>query len=155
MSFFTYLCRFVADKMGGPIDRGQVSNFSWELPVSQLKLDLKSNVIPIGMIKTGIHYHRALLFKVCHKRRDHNFISVWQTTLNSFYQFLFIWWVVDWESCVLARYWTIILPVWLVRFFTPLQALADRIAVSCSLIRGQYNRAWNVVMLPEESTVSR
>ena len=50
--------------MGGVIDRGQVSNFSYELPISQLKFDLKSNVIPIGMIKTGIHYHRALLFKV-------------------------------------------------------------------------------------------
>ena len=56
--------RFVADKMGGPIDRGQVSNFSWELAISQLKFDLKSNVIPLGLIKAGIHYHRALLFKV-------------------------------------------------------------------------------------------
>ena len=50
--------------MGGAIDRGQVSNFSWELPISQLKFDMKTNVIPIGMIKAGIHYHRALLFKV-------------------------------------------------------------------------------------------
>ena len=56
--------RFVVDRMGGPIDRGQVSNFSWELGISQLKYDLKSNVIPIGAIKAGIHYHRALLFKV-------------------------------------------------------------------------------------------
>ena len=52
--------------MGGAIERGQVANFSWELPLSQLKFDLKSNVIPIGMIKSGIHYHRALLFKVRH-----------------------------------------------------------------------------------------
>ena len=59
-----YSCRFVSDKMGGSIDRGQVANFSWELPLSQLKYDLKSNVIPLGMIKAGIHYHRALLFKV-------------------------------------------------------------------------------------------
>ena len=50
--------------MGGPIERGQLANFSWELPLSQIKFDLKSNVIPIGMIKAGIHYHRALLFKV-------------------------------------------------------------------------------------------
>ena len=56
--------RFVAEKLGGPIDRGQLMNFSWELQISQLKFDIKSNVVPIGMIKFGIHYHRALLFKV-------------------------------------------------------------------------------------------
>jgi len=86
------LAMFVAEKMGGAIDRGQVSNFSWELPISQLKFDMKTNVIPIGMIKAGIHYHRALLFK----------------------------------------------------------ALADRIAVHCSLVRGEYNRAWNEVMLTDD-----
>ena len=56
--------RFVAEKMGGPIERGQLSNFGWELPLSQVKFELKSNVIPIGKIKVGIHVHRALLFKV-------------------------------------------------------------------------------------------
>lgn len=30
-----------------------------------------------------------------------------------------------------------------------LQALADRIALPCTLTRGEYNRAWNEVMLPE------
>ncbi|XP_050417691.1 armadillo repeat-containing protein 3 [Patella vulgata] len=83
------LSEFVSDKLGGSIDRGQVSSFSWELPVSQVRYELKSNVIPIGRLKTGIHIHRALLFKV----------------------------------------------------------LADRIALSCTLVRGQYNRAWNEVML--------
>lgn len=87
------LAQYVADKMGGTIDRGQLSNFSWELPLSQLKFDLQSNVIPIGKVKQGIHYHRALLFK----------------------------------------------------------ALGDRLAVHASLVRGEYNRAWNVVMLSEES----
>ncbi|XP_061165176.1 armadillo repeat-containing protein 3-like isoform X2 [Saccostrea echinata] len=85
------LAQFVADKMGGPIEKGQLPNFSWELPLSQVKFELKSNVIPIGKIKAGIHVHRALLFK----------------------------------------------------------ALADRIALPCSLTRGEYNRAWNEVMLPE------
>lgn len=28
------------------------------------------------------------------------------------------------------------------------QVLADRIGLSCSLVRGQYNRAWNEVRLP-------
>ena len=59
-----WVYRFVADKLGGPIDKGQLANFSWELQLSQLKFDLKSNVVPIGSIKFGIHYHRALLFKV-------------------------------------------------------------------------------------------
>ncbi|CAH1777612.1 unnamed protein product [Owenia fusiformis] len=86
------LAEYVSDKMGGPIARGQLANFSYELPISQIKYDLKSNVIPIGLIKTGIHYHRALLFK----------------------------------------------------------ALADRIAVSCSLMRGEYNRSWNEVMLTDD-----
>ena len=39
-------------------------------------------------------------------------------------------------------------------FHARFQALADRIAVSCSLVRGEYNRAWNEVMLCEEAKVS-
>jgi hypothetical protein len=50
--------------MGGPIERGQLSNFGLELPLSQIKFELKSNVVPLGKIKAGIHVHRALLFKV-------------------------------------------------------------------------------------------
>lgn len=38
-------------------------------------------------------------------------------------------------------------------FFCCFQALADRIAVSCSLVRGEYNRAWNEVMLCEGAKV--
>jgi len=34
--------------------------------------------------------------------------------------------------------------------FFLLQTLADKIAVSCSLVRGEYNRAWNEVLLPED-----
>jgi len=56
--------RFVANQMGGPIDKGNFSGFSWELHISQIKYELRSNVIPIGKIEAGIHYHRALLFKV-------------------------------------------------------------------------------------------
>ncbi|XP_071949798.1 armadillo repeat-containing protein 3-like [Antedon mediterranea] len=89
------LAQFVSDKMGGSIERGQLSSFSYELPVSQLKYDLQSNVVPIGKITTGIHYHRALLFK----------------------------------------------------------ALADRIGVACTLTRGDYNRAWNVVMLVDDHSM--
>ncbi|KAK0062177.1 armadillo repeat-containing protein 3-like isoform X7 [Biomphalaria pfeifferi] len=86
------LAEFVSLKMGGRIPRGEVANFSWELPLNQLRFQLKSNVIPIGRIKAGIHIHRALLYKT----------------------------------------------------------LADRIALPCSLTRGEYNRAWNEVLLPDE-----
>ncbi|RMX38217.1 hypothetical protein pdam_00003351 [Pocillopora damicornis] len=86
------LASFVSNKMGGSVDRESLSTFSYELPIGQLKVELNSNIIPIGKIQTGIYYHRALLFK----------------------------------------------------------ALADRIALSCSLVRGDYNRAWNEVMLCDE-----
>uniref|UniRef100_A0A8C5MXM6 Armadillo repeat containing 3 n=1 Tax=Leptobrachium leishanense TaxID=445787 RepID=A0A8C5MXM6_9ANUR len=83
------LARFVAEKMGGPVDRERLHEYSWELHVSDLKFQLQSNVIPIGKIKRGTFYHRALLFKV----------------------------------------------------------LADRIGIASALIRGDYGRAWNEVML--------
>lgn len=54
----------MADKMGGKISKEKLPDFSWELHISELKFQLKSNVIPIGYIKKGIFYHRALLFKV-------------------------------------------------------------------------------------------
>nr|XP_006000327.1 PREDICTED: armadillo repeat-containing protein 3 [Latimeria chalumnae] len=78
--------------MGGPLERDQLREFSWDIHISELKLELKSNVIPIGKIQKGTFYHRALLFK----------------------------------------------------------ALADRIGISCSLVRGEYTRAWNEVNLVDE-----
>ncbi|XP_073911529.1 armadillo repeat-containing protein 3 isoform X3 [Castor canadensis] len=87
------LAKYVADKMGGKISKEKLPDFSWELHISELKFQLKSNVIPIGYIKKGIFYHRALLFK----------------------------------------------------------ALADKIGVGCSLVRGEYGRAWNEVKLLNES----
>lgn len=50
--------------MGGKIPKDKLQDFSWELHISELKFQLKSNVVPIGQIKKGIFYHRALLFKV-------------------------------------------------------------------------------------------
>ncbi|XP_070926492.1 armadillo repeat-containing protein 3 isoform X4 [Macaca nemestrina] len=87
------LAKYVAEKMGGKITKEKIPDFSWELHISELKFQLKSNVIPIGHVKKGIFYHRALLFK----------------------------------------------------------ALADRIGIGCSLVRGEYGRAWNEVMLQNES----
>ncbi|XP_048417175.1 armadillo repeat-containing protein 3 isoform X3 [Stegostoma tigrinum] len=87
------LAMFVSEKMGGPISKEKLHEFTWELHIAELKFELKSNIIPIGKIQKGIYYHRALLFK----------------------------------------------------------ALADRIGISCSLVRGEYNRAWNEVMLVDQS----
>eukprot|EP01135_Chromosphaera_perkinsii_P006278 Nk52_evm7s485 gene=Nk52_evmTU7s485 len=83
------LAVFVSDQMGGVIPRDKISSFNFELPIATLKMQLKSNVVPIGMIKAGIFYHRGLLFK----------------------------------------------------------ALADRIGLQCSLVRGEYGRAWNVISI--------
>ncbi|XP_040831593.1 armadillo repeat-containing protein 3 isoform X2 [Ochotona curzoniae] len=83
------LAKYVAEKMGGKIAKEKIISFGWELHISELKFQLKSNVVPIGLIKKGIFYHRALLFK----------------------------------------------------------ALADRIGVGCTLVRGDYGRAWNEVKL--------
>ncbi|XP_034616169.1 armadillo repeat-containing protein 3 isoform X4 [Trachemys scripta elegans] len=85
--------RFVADKMGGPIERDKLHEFSWELHISEIEFELKCNVVPIGKIKKGTFYHRALLFKV----------------------------------------------------------IADRIGIGCSLVRGEYGRAWNEVKLVDDS----
>ncbi|NWI18048.1 ARMC3 protein, partial [Crypturellus soui] len=87
------LAQFVADKMGGPIERDRLHDFSWELHISEIEFELKCNVVPIGKVKKGTFYHRALLFKV----------------------------------------------------------IADRIGIGCSLVRGEYNRAWNEVKLVDDS----
>uniref|UniRef100_A0A8B9JL06 EDR1/CTR1/ARMC3-like peptidase-like domain-containing protein n=1 Tax=Astyanax mexicanus TaxID=7994 RepID=A0A8B9JL06_ASTMX len=86
---YTALAKLVCNAMGGLVDIEEQHDFPWELHISELKFELQSNIIPIGMIKKGTYYHRALLFK----------------------------------------------------------ALADRIGVNCSLVRGDYNRTWNEVLL--------
>uniref|UniRef100_A0A8C0LKI8 Armadillo repeat containing 3 n=1 Tax=Canis lupus dingo TaxID=286419 RepID=A0A8C0LKI8_CANLU len=87
------LAKYVAEKMGGKVSKEKLHDFGWELHISELKFQLKSNVVPIGQIKKGIFYHRAFLFK----------------------------------------------------------ALADKIGIGCSLVRGEYGRAWNEVKLMNES----
>lgn len=89
-----HLAVYVSNQMGGP--QSDSNSLSHELHIAQLKADLKSNVIPIGFVKRGIFYHRALLFKV----------------------------------------------------------LADRIGMPCSLVRGEYNRAWNEVTLVKDGKTS-
>nr|XP_021140987.1 armadillo repeat-containing protein 3 isoform X6 [Columba livia] len=87
------LAQFVANKMGGSIERDKLHDFNWELHISEIEFELKCNIVPIGKVKKGTFYHRALLFKV----------------------------------------------------------VADRIGIGCSLVRGEYNRAWNEVELVDDS----
>lgn len=59
------LCvRMVSEAMGGAVEMEKLHEFPWVLHLSELKFQLQSNVIPIGMITRGIYCHRALLFKV-------------------------------------------------------------------------------------------
>ena len=54
---------YVCAVMGGPIEN--VSAFHYELSIGEVQHDMKSNLIPLGAVKKGVHRHRALLFKVC------------------------------------------------------------------------------------------
>ncbi|XP_070583429.1 armadillo repeat-containing protein 3 isoform X3 [Erythrolamprus reginae] len=58
------LAQFVANRLGGPIERDNLHEFSWELHISEIEYELKCNVVPIGKINKGTFFHRALLFKV-------------------------------------------------------------------------------------------
>lgn len=56
--------RLVSEAMGGAVELEKLYEFPWVSHLSELKFQLQSNIIPIGLIKKGIYYHRALLFKV-------------------------------------------------------------------------------------------
>ena len=53
--------------MGGPVSRDEVANLGYELLINETKYELKSNILPIGKIRLGTFYHRALLYKVRHE----------------------------------------------------------------------------------------
>ena len=50
--------------MGGVVAREEVNTFGYELLINETKYEIKSNIVPIGRIRLGTYYHRALLFKV-------------------------------------------------------------------------------------------
>ncbi len=58
------LARFVSDKLGGIVSRDEINNLGYELLINETKYDLRSNIVPLGKIRLGTYYHRALLFKV-------------------------------------------------------------------------------------------
>ncbi|XP_054893467.1 armadillo repeat-containing protein 3-like [Poeciliopsis prolifica] len=86
---YAALARLVSEAMGGAVPRERLHELGWVLHQSELRFQLKSNVLPIGMINKGTYCHRAFLFK----------------------------------------------------------CLADTIGKRCSLVRGDYNRAWNEVLI--------
>lgn len=115
--------RLVSEAMGGAVEMEKLHEFSWVLHLSELKFQLQSNLIPIGLIRKGIYCHRAVLFKVTLTYLPHRRIR------SSFHLNFHI------QSCV----------------FTSFQCLADSIGVSSTLVRGEYNRAWNEVLIFSKS----
>ncbi|XP_077364883.1 armadillo repeat-containing protein 3-like [Festucalex cinctus] len=93
---YVALARFVAEVMGGAIEKEELDTFAWVQHLDELRCKLQCNIIPIGMISKGFHCHRALLFKY----------------------------------------------------------LADGIGLRCTLVRGDYNRAWNEVVLYKADSCS-
>lgn len=84
----------VSQAMGGSVDRSRIQDMPFKFKVTELKLQLGTNVIPLGKITQGTFYHRALLFKF----------------------------------------------------------LCDRLGlVPCTLVRGEYGRAWNVVDIARQT----
>ncbi|CAH8623030.1 unnamed protein product [Dicrocoelium dendriticum] len=57
------LGRFVANCLGGEVNRDEFTSYRWELGIAEVRHEINSNVIPIGKIKLGGQLHRALLFK--------------------------------------------------------------------------------------------
>lgn len=113
--------------MGGSVLKDEITSFSYELHISDLKRELSSNVIPIGKIKQGIYYHRALLFKVsssCH------------------------------GNIVEFRLSPIVFLFWCYFYYVYVQVLADSIGLPCTLVRGDYGRAWNEIQLIQLSEVN-
>lgn len=60
----------VAAKMGGVFDPKKVHEIPVKTRIVQLKMEEKSNIIPIGKVDVGVWYHRALLFKALCDRMD-------------------------------------------------------------------------------------
>uniref|UniRef100_A0A674BC05 Armadillo repeat containing 3 n=1 Tax=Salmo trutta TaxID=8032 RepID=A0A674BC05_SALTR len=64
---YSALARLVSEVMGGAVEVDRQHDFLWELHLSELRYELQSNIIPIGQIRKGTYYHRALLYKMAGK----------------------------------------------------------------------------------------
>ena len=45
------------------MSRAEVNNLGYDLLINEIKYDMKSNIVPLGKLRLGTFYHRALLFK--------------------------------------------------------------------------------------------
>ncbi|KAI9005293.1 armadillo-type protein, partial [Gaertneriomyces semiglobifer] len=62
------IASIVSQVMGGPVDPTRLQDMAYKFKITELKMKLHSNVIPLGQITQGTFYHRALLFKfICDK----------------------------------------------------------------------------------------
>ena len=78
--------------MGGTIASDDVATFGYEVAMNQLKSELRSNILPIGRIRKGVHAQRAFLFKV---NRSSRLGQTSMKTIRSSRRSL-----IDWESRV-------------------------------------------------------
>ncbi|KNC96000.1 uncharacterized protein SPPG_08599 [Spizellomyces punctatus DAOM BR117] len=82
------IASIVVQVLGGTVDRARLQDVAYKFKITELKVKLGTNVIPLGQVAHGTFYHRALLFKF----------------------------------------------------------LCDKVGLApCTLVRGEYGRAWNVV----------
>ncbi|KAI9141127.1 armadillo-type protein [Paraphysoderma sedebokerense] len=154
------LASLVTTGMGGPVKKERYRDLGYNLQISELKMALKSNVIPIGMIKAGTFYHRALLFKVLvdkiagirvessvggddsNSAGDPTVRQADQTPISS-------------NTPTLSTSPTdpsiIIVESLSGNENRVVEAGNYEDELSCSLSRGDYNRAWNVVLVKGEA----
>ena len=55
--------RYVSEALGGAVERS--GPLGYELPVSHIQFEQRTNLVPLGDLKLGAFQQRALLFKVC------------------------------------------------------------------------------------------
>lgn len=93
------IAKIVVSHLGGTVDEPEyIGNLGYQFHITELKLKLESNVIPIGELNVGSFYHRALLFKT----------------------------------------------------------ICDRVGLNpCTLVRGDYNRAWNEIDVGSLNSIGR
>ena len=119
-------CRLVSDTMGGQILKQYLDGFEWENHIKDLMQ--QSNLVPLGKVKCGIHFHRALLFKVVDAFSYHINFFVLLASLRLM------------NSCFTVM-------------MLDLKVLADRLKVPCSLSRREFNRGFVEVTLMEETVL--
>ena len=119
--------RYVSDVMGGPVSN--MSAFHYELSLAESQHNLRSNLLPLGLVKKGAYRHRALLFKVGEEGGEREEGRREERGEEG-------------KGLSPAHHTATLL----------LQVLCDELAVGCTLVRGEYNRYWNqVVVMTEDS----